>query len=336
MTLSSFYNFTSGYGNILESILENFPKKGIDVFPRSFSVVSDRFKKYFHSDKRQSSDLDLLICTPYKEIDMNHPLFHVGPHKNRSLFTMWESTRTNDLFIDHVNKNNSLVVPNKWNKENFYNQRVDIPIHTVPLFCDTSVFKFSQNNLSEVFTFGSANGDPRKRIEDVIYCFSKAFKKSNKDVRLKIKITERDSLKLNVLDDRIEIVRCDFTKDEMKNWYDSINVFVSCCSAEGWGMMQQESMCCGRPVICSNYAGLREFVTEDNSFCVGYDEEYSTGFWDSGGKWSKYKEEEMIEKMRYCFNNREEVKKKSIVSSNDASVFNEENFIYSLIKVLNL
>ena len=77
--------------------------------------------------------------------------------------------------------------------------------------------------------------------------------------------------------------------------------------------MQHESMACGRPVIAARYAGLSEFMTEENSFPVNYSEVRSEGYWKNpGGKWSKYNKEHMIETMRYCYNNPDRVKGKGV------------------------
>ena len=114
-------------------------------------------------------------------------------------------------------------------------------------------------------------------------------------------------------------------------------MFVSAVSAEGWGLMQHESMACGRPVIVANYGGLKEFVTLDNSFCLRHIEVDATGFWEfPGAKWSRYDEEHMIETMRYCYNNRDKVKEKVIIASKDACKLSNELFIQTLLKTLSI
>ena len=113
-------------------------------------------------------------------------------------------------------------------------------------------------------------------------------------------------------------------------------MYVSGVTCEGWGMMQQESLCCGRPIIYTNYGGLKEFVNNDISFAVNYDEVYSTGCWGNyGGKWSEFNEDDMIEKMLYCYNNREEVISKGKKASIIANKYNKNLFIKNLSNVLN-
>ena len=127
------------------------------------------------------------------------------------------------------------------------------------------------------------------------------------------------------------------TKHDLRDWYYNLDVYLSGATCEGWGMMQQESMCCGRPIIHTKYGGLSEFVNKDNGFEVGYDEVYSENRWgDYGGKWSEFKEQEFIDMMRYCYNNRDQVVYKGKQSSIDASVYTKQQFIKNISKVINL
>ena len=204
----------------------------------------------------------------------------------------------------------------------------------VNLGIDTNIFNYTEPNNSDVFVFGTGNNDPRKRLSDVIKCFNKAFPKE-KDVRLSVKISESENRKF--LDNKIVYNTHNLNKQELKDWYCSNDVFVSAVSAEGWGLMQHESMACGRPVIVARYAGLKEFVTLDNSFCLRHTEVDSTGFWEyPGAKWSKYDEEHMIETMRYCYNNRDEVKQKGKLASIDACKLTKEKFIENLLNCLGI
>ena len=82
--------------------------------------------------------------------------------------------------------------------------------------------------------------------------------------------------------------------------------------------------------------GLKEFVNNDISFEVNYDEVYSTGCWGNyGGKWSEFNEDDMIEKMLYCYNNREEVISKGKKAAVTASKYNKNLFIKNISIILN-
>jgi len=333
ITLSSCYNFESGYQTILQTLLDTLPLNSCNVRPRSLSVILPVFKKYFENVLYNKENCDLLLTTPCNQIDLVNPLFHIAPHRCRLFYTMWESTRVSDIFIDQLNKTKVVMVPNNWNRVNFQNQGCEVPIHVVPLFVDTSVYNYVQPNEGDIFVFGTANDDPRKRLYETIRCFLRAFP-SQKDVALKVK-TSNGYLKFS--DNRIQVVNAKLTNHQLKEWYCSNDVFVSGVSAEGWGLMQHESMACGRSVIAPIYAGLSEFMTTENSFSLNYTEVPSTGYWENpGGKWSKYDEDHMIETMRHCYNNREIVKQKGKLASQNVSGLNIQNFINNIITLIDI
>ena len=335
LLLTSEYNFLSGYNILLSTILEESVKKNVVVIPKYYNRPSEKFKHYFDDIPiRDGTEKELLLFPSFCYPDNYHPLLHIFNGKNKSLFTMWESSRIGDFFIDKINMFDQIIVPNKWNKQTFEQQGCTSKISVVNLGIDTDTFNYTQPNNNEVFTFGTGNDDPRKRLPDVIKCFIKAFP-NEKDVRLSIKISNQISQKFT--DNRVSFNTQNLTKKQLKDWYCSNDMFVSTVSAEGWGLMQHESMACGRPVIVANYGGLKEFVTIENSFCLRYQEVDSTGCWEfPGSKWSKYDEEHLVETMRYCYHNRDAVKEKGILASKDACKLSKEVFIESLLKTMSI
>jgi glycosyltransferase involved in cell wall biosynthesis len=181
--------------------------------------------------------------------------------------------------------------------------------------------------------FGISNEDPRKNLNKVVMCFLKAFN-GVKNVELQIKTCT--SVPEKVLDSRIKYISVKYTKEELRDWYHSLDVYVSGTTCEGWGMMQQESLCCGRPIIYTSYGGLKEFVDNEIGFEIKYNEVYSTGCWGKhGAKWAEFSEIDMIEKMIYCYTNRQEVISKGKKAAVLANKYTKELFIKNLSGILN-
>ena len=335
LSLSSAFDFESGYRTLLDAILEELPKYNCLVKPRSFSNDVGKYEEYFEKVIPFKEDLDLLVYPPCNELNFNNFIFFLNPHKRRVHFTMWESSRINDIFIEQMNNMKAVIVPNEWNKVNFEAQGCEVPIHVVKLFVDTSIFNYQQPVVKNEFVFGTANKDPRKRLEDVVRCFNKAFS-DRKDVKLKIKISPKESYDKTFTGSKIEICKDSFTRNQLKDWYSDNDCFVSCVSAEGWGLMQHESMACGRPVIAAKYAGLSEFMTEENSFCINYKEVPAEGYWKApAAKWSKYDEEHLIETMRFAYNNPSTVVERGRLASQDACKLDKRLFVTTLLEVLS-
>ena len=336
LSISTFFDFESGYNTLIDCILSELPKHNCLIKPKSFSSDAGKFEKYFENIPAFKEDLDLLIIPPCNELNFSNFVFFLNPKKERVMFTMWESTRINEIFIEQMNNMKAVIVPNQWNKLNFERQGCEVPIHVVNLFVDTEIFNYQAPIIKDRFVFGTANKDPRKRLEDVVRCFNKAFP-DKKDVQLKIKISPKESYDKVFTSNKIEICKESYTRHQLKSWYSNNDCFVSCVSAEGWGLMQHESMACGRPVIAAKYAGLSEFMTEDNSFCVNYKEVPAEGYWKApAAKWSKYDEEHLIESMRFAYNNPSTVEAKGKKASEDACRLNKEFFVTNLLKVIEI
>lgn len=334
VTLSSYYNFNSGYREVLRTLIEELPGYNYNIVPRTYSVISQDFLKYFEDNRVVDPNLlDLSLLSLTNDIGSSNPFFQMDFSRPRILYTMWESTRVNDLMIEVLNKYKHVCVPNHYNKGNFINQGLTCRIDVVPLFCDTEFFSYKQPINNNKFVFGISNEDPRKNISKVTKCFLKTFRGVN-DVELHIKTNENVQ---KHLDSKVKYISQKFTKNELRDWYHNIDVYLSGATCEGWGMMQQESMCCGRPLIYTNYGGLSEFVNSQISFEVGYDEVYSEGFWgDYGGKWCEFKEDQFSEMMWFCYKNREVVYEYGKQSSINASLYTKNKFIKNISNIMDL
>ena len=333
ITLSSSYNFESGYEEILRTLLDDLPLFSYEIIPRSYSSIHDKFKNYFEKNIIFKSNVDLMLLNIVNEFGIGNPYLHLNFDRPRILYTMWESTRINDLLIEILNKFNCIIVPNHYNKTNLINQGCTTRIEVVPLFCNTDHYVYKSHYERDEFVFGISNEDYRKRLIKIQNCFIKAFPKNQK-IKLTVKTTNSIQ-QTKYINNNITYINKKYTIDELRNWYYDLDVYVSGATCEGWGMMQQESMCCGRPIIFTNYGGLKEFANEKNSFEVKYDEVFADGCWgNSAGKWSEFNEYDMIEKMLYCYNHREEVVEKGRLAAKDASQFTKQRFLKKIDEII--
>lgn len=335
ITLSSNYNFESGYGVLLHILLNELPKQSIRIVPRTYSSISTNYLQYFDNIESFSpNDLDLSILSISNnfEFGTNNPFVYLTFDRPRILYTMWESTRVNDLLIEIMNKFKCVIVPNQYNKDNFIKQGLNTRIEVLNLFCDTDFYCYKPHIIQDKFVFGISNEDPRKNLDRVAKSFLKAFKNIS-DVELRIKTNSHVK---KYLSGKVSYKSDKFSKEELRDWYHGLDVYISGATCEGWGMMQQESMCCGRPVIYTEYGGLTEFISSDVGIQVKYNEVYSTQSWGNyAGKWSEYDEDDMVDKMLYCYNSKNEVIDKGRLSSIKASKYTKDRFIKNLMGIIN-
>lgn len=313
--------------------MDELPKEKIDVrFIPLEPIPAHRrkeFDKYFSDDYFYNfTDPELLIC-PSVTDNINSPVFRLNYNSRRTLFTMWEATNVSFNFVEEMNKMKMVLVPNNYNKYHFERQGVRVPIEVVPLYVNANKFSDRFEKQNDVFVFGTGNRDPRKRLDRTISNFKRAFPKE-KDVALMIKLSPHEE-SLHISDNRILVHHGFLSDNQLSAWYQSLNVFLSSVSAEGWGMMQAEAMACGIPVIATKYAGLAEFLNEENGFVVPHREVPADSYWNiPGARWSDFKDSDFIDQMRFAYNNRSEVLKKGILSKETMKQFTLQRFLKEL------
>lgn len=330
------FNATYGYARVTELFLKEFRARGIQLHCLPIQGVIDEKYKYLIRpiSKEEYDKCKEFVIFPLSFDLYNRPaILKTDSYRPLLLYTMWEVSRVNTFIIREFNNVSTIVVPCQWNKEVFLQSGTTVPIEVVPLGIDTSIFSY-QPPSSNDFVFGTGNNDFRKRLKDVLRCFCRAFHPRIRDVKLKIKVSPQDNLGA-FADERIEVLNKNLSQQELAKWYHGIDVFVSAAYAEGWGLMQHEAMACGRPLISPWYGGVKDFFDKDCGYCVDYREILASGPYEySGGFWADFNEDDMIDKMRWCYNNRSEVHKKGILSAERVKNLTENNTINQILQIM--
>ena len=138
----------------------------------------------------------------------------------------------------------------------------------------------------------------RKNPTGAIRAFQQAFSPEDRSVGLVLKVN-------NIKPDSEEIRALKELCGEYKNIYfivgtlsrPEVNALLKACDAavslhrsEGLGLLCQEAMLLGKPVIATAWSGNMDFTREDNSCLVGYDLvtlEEEIGPYPKGGRWAE-------------------------------------------------
>jgi glycosyltransferase involved in cell wall biosynthesis len=108
----------------------------------------------------------------------------------------------------------------------------------------------------------------------------------------------------------IQIVTDNIPYEFMVNLYNSCDVFVNPTRAEAFCIPCLESLGCGKVVISTAYGGQTDYLNDKNSFLIDYDLvkiTHETLY--EGISWVNIKIEDLKKKMRWCYENPEELKK---------------------------
>ncbi|OAS16508.1 glycosyltransferase family 4 protein [Paenibacillus oryzisoli] len=223
---------------------------------------------------------------------------HIQWHSERNAYdsiilnTVWETSRTPNAWLSHMNKFDAICVPTHHNKRALLNSGVTVPIYIVPHGVDTKVFhpnnqKFILPRADGKFTFVSVFGfQHRKNPEGLLRAYWEEF--SAKDnVILVIKTNgyepyETESWiqrqiwqykkRLGITKDTapVVIIGRRLSTRQMKGLYTLGDVFVLPTRGEGVGLPFLEALASGIPVITTAWGGHMDFLTHNNSFLVPY------------------------------------------------------------------
>lgn len=101
---------------------------------------------------------------------------------------------------------------------------------------------------------------------------------------------------------------------DMHDFHESGDCFVSAHRGEGWAIPQCEALVHGKPVISTNLGGMHEWVPDSGMYKTSFtmekvhDMDWAEQY-TSDQEWAKVDIDDLRKKMRYVFENREEAKK---------------------------
>lgn len=208
------------------------------------------------------------------EILLHSPNFVPTPNRKTVYFSMHESTKLPPMGPHLLNKAEVVVVPCAWNASCFSACGVTRPIRVVPLGIKPEVFhqRPMPSTHPKLCVFGAAGnqgtGVQRKGLTRVVRLFQEAFP-DEPQVRLKIKALP-DRPVPAVADKRIEICNRWMDEPDLADWFGSLTCFVSLACGEGWGLMQQQAMATGRPLVAPCFGGLAEFFQPGTGWPIPY------------------------------------------------------------------
>lgn len=333
LTVRGHVSTFTGYGQMLCEIVAGMEKRGIFCAIRP----SDVSEPWGQSIPIEIKSKFVQCAQPEQwELVIRNPFESVTPGKKTAYFTMWESTLLPKEYVAILNRTNLVIVPSQWQKEGFAKSGVTVSIEIVPLGINEEVFSYVQPRPADgKLVIGIAgrvsHGARRKGIQRAINLFLQAFPERVNDVELRVKIHQDCEIEA-IKDPRIIIERKHLGWADMRNWFGGLDMFLSLATVEGFGLLQLQAMACGRPVMAASYAGMHQFLTRPNSFCLPYKEVHNPDY--GGGLWSEVSDQTVIKALLYAYMNRGEIREKGILAAETATEFTWEKTVENLHHLL--
>lgn len=287
-----------GYGRYNIAMIRALARAGVEVLPMVSHLLFDAPPDVLKLTGFDPS-LRSIFCQPPMTITFKPPA-------HSWILTMHEDSKLPKGWSTTINQFERCIVPCEQNREAFEASGVTIPIHVIPGGTAPDEFPVEIRPLvGHPYTFVTL-GDRhiRKGWETVWGAWYKAFPESLDDVRLIVKF--RPEMVPHWFEvDRIPDKRITFCVDnlpDMREVFRQADCVVYPSKGDGWGMWWREAVAMGKPAIVTNWSGNAVGVND----CAIPLNDYKLveSHLNTGGKWALPSEDEVAEKMKWCYEHR--------------------------------
>ena len=149
------------------------------------------------------------------------------------------------------------------------------------------------------YTIGNVM-DPRKNIQALVYTFLHMKTALGCDIQLVLKATCRQEVNWKV--PGVQIINGLLSDDEMDAIHDQCHCYINCSHSEGVGMGAVEAAMRDKPVIITDFGGLKEyvqtpFVVETTPGPIGFDDFLYT----KDLEWGHPSRDSLLSQMMKCY-----------------------------------
>jgi len=347
----------TGYGTITRFLAPAIARQGIDiavlpVYDVTYGEAAV-IKLIEQINRPERLDVDATI-----KLSIANPadvLTFYG--KFRIYYTMLEVDKLPDRWVKALNTVDMVWTLSHWGKKVFENSGVEKEIKVVPGGVDLNLFNPHRLPLvpeDDKFRFLSVGKwEIRKGFDILCRAFAEEFSKEEKVELWLVCDTAKfyirnfniyeELFRLHLPSDRPEIKPFRFIQDyrDMGRIYVSAHCFVNPTRGEGWNLPLIEAMACGLPAIVTNWSGHTEYVNDKNAILLNdfklvqanHPEQIFKQYLEQG-KWAEPSIKELREKMRYAFENRDEIKKIGERAAKDVKNWTWDEAAKKAVKIL--
>ncbi len=299
----------SGYGTATSALIKYSLKAGYDVrwIGRQIGEIPD----YGHKLKKE---IPPSIGVIWHEQPKESWLF--SPFKKNLALTPFETTKIPKSWIHKINNLDGIMVPCEHNVKMMEDSGIKIPIRKIHWGIDDELYYPLERPDKKIFTFGIMGAlSIRKGMDILDKAFVAAFPPHIKDVELLAK-TSHSYYPFMTKDNRIKVYFGHWTKEEiMEKFFQKIDCFVFPTRGEGFGLPPLEAMATGVPTITTNYSGPVDYMNKEVGWVIDYKlipaKDFSEKVYkEDCGEWAEPNLDDLVEKMRYAYTHRDEVKDK--------------------------
>ena len=259
--------------------------------------------------------------TPKCHISFIQPEFYSGDvDQYRVGYTPWESSAVPSSWPEIMNKMQEIWTPSQYCVDVFEEFKVNKIIRKVPHGIDPDIWKIENRYLTDKFVFLHVGGPiVRKGGQRVVDAFIDLFDKRD-DVILILKSNEVTECRFyeNGVDfksaaqhPQIKVIDYQVDTEDLVKIYNSAHCLVYPTNGEGFGLIPFQGIATGLPTIVTNATACADFA----EMSVPLDSRPAAGVGVHLGDWVEPDLDDLRDKMRFVFENYNEVKEKTLHSA---------------------
>jgi len=234
---------------------------------------------------------------------------------------IFETGKVPKYWVDILNQNTAVLAPSQFNVNILKESGVTVPIFYIPHCIDMAEFcpGDSFKNVEKFKFLFIGSWKRRKGYQELLTAWCEEF--IDDDVELIIKTDKVNKAKSYVKrliprPDNITILDRVIMENEMPDFIRSVSCLVLPTKGEGFGLPCLQAMACGVPVLVTDYSGCKDYANNDTAFLLKPEGIVTKKVMDNipqffNQKWAYVSVKQIRKKMRYIFENPQEIPKKT-------------------------
>jgi glycosyltransferase involved in cell wall biosynthesis len=322
VNLFGYHRSPTGLGAHSRGVRLAMEAAGIAVRPNLLTNVAmapDLHAEEFYGQYDASLDTNVFLTYPHEHVaTLNVVPQHVRCGRRNVAHFSWEQRQGNFLWAEVYGEYAQLWAVSRFAAESL--ERVmGRTVHTVPNVVDATELPeplakeragLDPATFTFLYVFDANSSIERKNPEAAIHAFARAFSPAE-PVELLLRVSNahrlehRERLRRMWREvprgSRIRLSSEPLRRGQLLGLLSAADCYVSLHRAEGFGYTCAEALVYRRPVVATGYSGNLQFMTDENSFLVGWREvavEVADGPFQRGSVWAEPDEEHAAHLMR--------------------------------------
>ena len=323
------FRYTSGLQQAVRSCVAGLDAAGVRTALRDYPVLFSReprdMQRYDDLERYGvtilSTGIDTPVETAYRESGL-----HPRPGVHRVAMWWWEMETLPKKWHDRAVGVDEIWAPTRFIAGAMRSAYPGKPVYTMlpgltlPEFdpLPKAYFGLDPDRTTFGFVFDMNSRMQRKNPLGLIRAFRRAFKPSDPaDLVLKVSPPEKfyarewDELRAAAAAAGVRILDRVLTRAELLGFINALDCYVSLHRSEGFGLTCAEAMLLGKPTVATGYSGNLDFMTDRNSYLVGFERETLAEDYDPyfrGGVWAEPDVGHAAELLRRVFDRPDEAR----------------------------